>query len=312
MDTPIKYKSARLETTIPGKDNEAVVAQRPAVLKDFITVTKPGIIRSNLLTTFVGLWLASNGILIWPLVLLTLLGTGLIIASGCIFNNYLDRDLDGYMSRTKSRPTVVGALTGKMTVAYGTVLGIAGFALLALFVNLLAAFLGLLAWVIYVILYTPLKRTTTLNTVVGAFSGAAPPLIGWSAVTESLGLGAWVLFAILFLWQHPHFFALGIRRAEEYRAAGFAMLPVVQGTEMTKRQIALYTIILLPVSLLLYVAGEVGVVYLISAAVLGVVWIVMAIKGFFVKDDVRWAKSMFFYSLVYLLMLNLAVLIDIQ
>ncbi|GAB7387612.1 heme o synthase [Bacillaceae bacterium] len=304
MGTTVSKTAA--ETSVQS----TVPASKRAAWKDFVVATKPGIVRSNLLTAFTGLWLAKQEALAAGLVMSTLAGTALVVASGCVLNNLLDRDLDRYMKRTQNRPTVTGTLSPQMTLWYGFILGLAGLLLLAVFVHPLPALLGLLGLIVYVGLYTPLKRMSTLNTIVGAVSGAVPPLMGWSAVTGQLEPGAWILFLILFMWQLPHTLALAIRRAEEYRAAGFVMLPVTRSFEYTKHQILRYSAALVPVSLLLYVVGEVGFIYLTVATVLGLLWVVLSAAGFFAKDDIRWAKTNFFFSLFYLLLLNILMIFD--
>jgi protoheme IX farnesyltransferase len=156
----------------------------------------------------------------------------------------------------------------------------------------------------YVVIYTIwLKRTSTLNTVVGGVSGAMPPVIGYVAVSGQMDAVAWILFIFLFLWQPPHFLALAMRRCEEYRAAGIPMLPVVRGFEETKRQMLIWAAVLIPASLLLYGLGVVGIVYFTLALILGLVWVGLLIVGFYVKDEIRWARKMFLYSIIYLTVL---------
>lgn len=284
--------------------------------KDYLAVTKPNLVAPNLLTTFTGFWLAWSATQPgWPdlhLLLVTLLGTALVIASGCALNNYLDRDLDQRMARTKNRPLPDGRLAPRAAWRLGVTLGIAGITLLALFAGPVASLLALIGLFVYVWVYTAwLKRTSTLNTVIGGISGAMPPIIGWSAVTGTLDHPAmWALFGLMFLWQPPHFLALGMVRADEYRAAGFAMLPVVAGFDATKRQILHYVAAMVPASFLLYGFGVVGKLYFIGAALLGLAYLVMAARGFVVRDDLRWAKQMFAFSLVYLNAILALILVD--
>lgn len=279
--------------------------------KDYVNLAKPGIIFSNLIAAFGGFWVASRGNVDWLLMVYMIIGTTLVMASGCVLNNYLDREMDKKMVRTQKRALPNGRVAPKIVFWYGIVLGIAGLAILNFLVNPLAALLGMIGLFVYVWLYTAwLKRTTPLSTSIGGIAGAMPPVIGYCAVSGELDAGAWILFWILFLWQPPHFWALGIRRKEEYRNAGFPMLPVVRGNEFTKLQMTRYIVLIAPVSMLMYSYGYVGIIYLITAAVLGLVWTFMCVAGFKVRDDVAWAKRMFVYSINYLTVLFLVMIID--
>lgn len=292
--------------------SQSLIDVGKATWRDYYEITKPGINKSNLLATFTGYWLAAGFHHFDFLnLLLTLLGTALVIAGGCTLNNYYDRDIDPKMERTSSRAIVEGRIKPVVALWYGILLSIAGFLTLGLFVNPAAAFLSFVGFFVYVMIYTMwLKRTSVWNTVVGGFSGAVPPMIGWVAVTGSIDLSAWALFLVLFMWQPPHFFALAMRRVEEYRKAGIPMLPVVKGFIETKKQTLLFTVLLLPSSLLLFFTGASGWVYLLVAVVLGVIYIILAIKGFYAKDDIAWAKTMFIYSLIYLTGMLLVMVLD--
>ncbi len=273
--------------------------------KDYVTLAKMGIVTSNLITAFTGLFLASvyTG---FPLVqnlhilILTIIGAGLVMAGGCTLNNYIDRDIDHLMERTKERPTVTGNIKPTNVLVAGLIQSAVGIMMLAA-VEMVAAIIAIIGLVVYVMIYTMwLKRVSTLNTVAGSISGAVPPLIGWAAVDPGLHIYAWLLFSIMFIWQPPHFLALAMKRSHEYKAAGIPMLPVVAGFAMTKRQIVLYVGTLLPISLLLY---EFGLVYTIAAAALGLGWLLLGFAGFKMKDDIKWARLMFVYSLNYLTIL---------
>lgn len=281
--------------------------------KDYISVTKVGIILGNLLTVLAGMWLASITILNQPLnfslTVITLLGTSFIIASGTCLNNYIDRDIDQRMSRTKNRALPEGRLNPNNVLLMGWILAILGTVTLV-YVNVLTAIVALIGLFFYVVIYTLwLKRTHHINTVVGGIAGAMPPLIGWAAVTGSLEFGAWILFAILFVWQPPHFLALAMKRVDDYRAAGIPMLPVVRGFAETKRQIFIYTVVLLPMSLLLVMHSAVGVAYLVLASILGLIWIVLSGSGFYTNNDLKWAKYNFTFSLIYLTLLCVGIII---
>lgn len=312
-------KQAAVEKQIPYDavttriSPEAPAAAKPRSLswRDFVQVAKPGIIFSNLITTFGGFWIASRWDIDWLLMVYTLIGTMLVMASGCVLNNYLDRDMDVKMKRTQNRVLPTGVMTPNMVLIYGIFLGVAGLCMLGLLVNTLAALLGLLGLFVYVWVYTAwLKRTSVWSTAVGAVSGAVPPVIGYAAVTGQLDMGALILFMILFLWQPPHFWALGIRRLEDYREAGYPLLPVVKGTRRTKISMMRYVVPLVPVSLLLYTYQYVGLFYLISSVVLGVAWVVLCARGFGAKDEMKWSRGVFLYSINYLTLLFIIMVID--
>ena len=279
-------------------------------MRDFIQLTKPGILRSNLFIAFAGFWLASRWSIDWLLLIYVLVGTTLVVASSCVFNNYLDRDFDKKMARTSHRALPSGRISTRTVLLYGSVLGIAGVAALSLthWLALLSALFGMF---IYVVVYTAwLKRTSTLSTVMGAFSGSMPPLIGYVAVSGEFDLGALLLFAVLFLWQPPHFWALGIRRVDEYREAGFRILPVVRGIRRTKLQMLPYIVLLIPVSALLYVYDYAGIGYLIAALVLGVAWLALSVAGLKAKNDERWARGTFLFSIAYLMVTFVVMIVD--
>ncbi len=283
----------------------------PVTIRDYIQLTKPGILRSNLFAAFAGFMVASKWDIDWWLLIYTLIGTTLVLASSCVFNNYLDRDLDVKMQRTSYRVLPSGRMQAQKVLIYGIILGLLGIGVLLVLVHLLAAVLGLIGMFVYVVIYTAwLKRTSTLSTVMGAFSGAMPPVIGYAAVTESMDIGAWILFGILFLWQPPHFWALGIRRMEEYRAAGFQILPVVKGIRRTKWQMLPYVVLVIPVSVLLYTYDYVGIYYLIVTIVLGVLWLLLCVAGLFAKNDDRWAKRTFIFSIYYLTIIFILMIIN--
>ncbi len=273
--------------------------------KDYLTLAKTGIVTSNLITTFAGLFLAATytGVSLanqLHIVFFALAGAALVMAGGCTLNNYIDRDIDHLMERTKERPSVTGRFSANHILFVGLIQSALGILFLSL-TTPVAGVIGLIGLFVYVVLYTMwTKRTTTLNTVVGSVSGAVPPLIGWAAIDSGLHSYAWLLFFIMFFWQPPHFLALAMKRVEEYRAAGIPMLPVVAGFEMTKRQMVVYVAALIPVSLMLH---PFGMVYTVAAAILGFGWLALGIAGFKMKDDEKWARLMFVYSLNYLTIL---------
>jgi protoheme IX farnesyltransferase len=272
------------------------------LLADLLALIKIGIVNSNLITAFTGIWLAlyfTNGSFLESIdkVLYGMVGTALVIAGGCVLNNYVDRDIDHIMERTKTRATVTGTIKLGKILALGLSLAVVGLFTLWL-ASSMAALIGFIGLFTYVVLYTMWsKRRYTLNTIIGSISGAVPPLIGWAAIEPSLHPVAWILFMIMFLWQPPHFLALAMKKCEEYRSAGIPMLPVVHGFKMTKRQIIVYVACLLPFPFYL---SSLGPVFITISAILGVGWLVVGIMGLFMKDDLKWAKLMFVYSLNYL------------
>jgi protoheme IX farnesyltransferase len=283
--------------------------------KDFIDITKPGINASNLLATFTGYLLAAGftgsfGLMVF---IYAMTGTALVIAGGCTLNNFYDRDIDPLMKRTRTRAVPSGRMKPSTALIYGIILSVAGHLVLLFGVNLLTAVLGFIGFAVYLFIYTMwLKRTSTLNTVVGGISGAVPPVMGWVAVTGRLDLAALALFLILFLWQPPHFFALAMRKSEEYRAAGIPMLPVVKGNSETKKQILIFTILLIPATILLFVTGAASWTFLVTAIILDLIYVVLAIRGLSRKEDEdMWAKQMFLYSLFYLTVILLMMIIDV-
>lgn len=282
-----------------------------SALKDFLALIKIGIVNSNLITTFTGLWLAlhftGQGFLSnLDIVFFTLVGSSLIIAGSCSLNNFIDRDIDPLMERTKERPTVTGRINSVAVITIGVLFVVLGLLFLML-TTMTAAVIGVIGIFSYVFLYSMWsKRKYVSNTIIGSISGAVPPLIGWAAVDANLGVMAWSLFLIVFVWQPPHFYALAMRRVEEYRAANIPMLPVVKGFKATKRSIILWVAALLPLPFLI---PSLGVPFLILATVLNVGWLILGLFGIKAKDDIKWAKMMFVYSLQYLTIMFVAMVI---
>lgn len=295
------------QTTI----NDSASLSNTSAFKDFLALIKIGIVNSNFITTFTGLWLAlyfgNMGFLEnIGTVIYTMLGSSLVVAGSCSVNNYYDRDIDHIMSRTKSRPTVTGKVSGQQALAIGLFLIAVGTGFLFM-TTVAAALIGLSGAFFYIVLYTMWsKRRYTLNTVVGSFSGAVPPLIGWAAVDPNLHMVAIVLFLMMFIWQPPHFLAIAMRRCEEYRAAGVPMLPVVHGFAITKRQMIAWVACLLPLPFYLF---SLGWPFLVLATALNIGWLVLGLAGYKMKNDVKWATLMFVYSLNYLTILFVSMII---
>jgi len=268
--------------------------------RDYYELVKP---RMNLLilgTTTVGFSIAAKTNADWLHLPNTLIGTTLCAASAAILNQFLEREYDSLMRRTAHRPLPTGRIPPAQALALGIAAGAAGGLYLLLFVNWLTALLGYATLLMYVLVYTPLKRTTTLNTIVGAAPGAVPPMMGWTAVTGSLAAPAWALFGILFVWQIPHFLAIATLYRDDYRAGGFKMLPVNDpGLRATGRQILLYSAALLPMSLLPAIAGVGGRVYIFAAVVLGLAFFAYAFSCA-MRHTRADARKLFFASIIYL------------
>ncbi len=299
------------DSTLSASPNTAHVSENSSIWSDFLATIKIGIVNSNFITTFTGFWLAlffneQHFLENLDKAFFTLIGSSLIIAGSCSLNNYIDRDIDPLMERTKGRPTVTGSFTPLTVLGIGIGFTLTGL-LMLLVVSSVAALIGLAGILTYVVLYTMWsKRLYTINTVIGSISGAVPPLIGWAAIDPNLHVVAWVLFLIMFIWQPPHFLALAMRRCEEYRAAGIPMLPVVHGFELTKRQILIWIACLLPLPLYLY---ELGTPFLILATVLNIGWLFLGIAQYNKQEDTKWASMMFVYSLNYLTILFVSMIV---
>jgi heme o synthase len=289
----------------------AALAARPlAVVGDYVRLTKPRIISLLLVTTAGAMFVAAEGVPDGWLLLWTMVGGYLAAGGANAINHYIDRDIDGRMSRTTERPVVAGRVAPTRALAFGVALGVLSAVVLGVAANWLAAALALLGLGLYVGVYTLwLKRTSVHNIVIGGSAGAVPPLVGWAAVTGELGLSAWLLFAIVFYWTPPHFWALALILERDYAAAGIPMLPVVRGVSETKRQILLWTAIMVAVTLLPVVSGAAGAFYLVSALALGAVFLVLA--WLLDRDPgIGWSRATFHYSLLYLALIFVALVID--
>ncbi|HVG29922.1 MAG TPA: heme o synthase [Pyrinomonadaceae bacterium] len=259
--------------TAPAAESRAAVGAR-ARAAAFLELTKPRITTLVLLTTAAGFSLGSQGAFQLLLFANTVVGVALLCSGVSALNEWMERDLDALMRRTATRPLPAGRLSSREAFLFGVGLAVAGEAYLAALVNPLSALCGLGVVVGYLFLYTPLKTRTSLSTAVGAFPGAVPPLLGWAAASNTLGLEAWALFAILFLWQFPHFFAIAWMYREDYARAGILMLPVVEPDgRLTKQQIVVWTLMLVPVSLAPVALGVSGTVYFVGALVLGALFL---------------------------------------
>ncbi|UGA53137.1 MULTISPECIES: heme o synthase [Dickeya] len=282
------------------------------MIKQYLQVTKPGIIFGNLISVIGGFLLAAKGTINYPLFVATLIGVSLVVASGCVFNNVIDRDIDKKMERTKNRVLVKGLIPLKNTLIYASMLGIAGFALLYLAANPLAMWLAVMGFVVYVGVYSLyMKRHSVYGTLIGSLSGAAPPVIGYCAVSNQFDAGALILLLIFSLWQMPHSYAIAIFRFKDYQAANIPVLPVVKGISVAKHHITLYILAFMIATLMLSLGGYAGYKYLVVAAAVSVWWLGMALSGYKSPNDDRvWARKLFVFSIVAITSLSVMMSVD--
>ena len=266
--------------------------------KAYCLLTKPGIIMGNVMTTAGGFALASKGHFDILLFMATLLGISFVIGSACVFNNYIDRFADQLMTRTQNRPLAQGSISVQGAIVFGLLLGVAGACILAFFTNLLTVAMALMGLAVYVGLYSFSKYRSIHGTLIGSVAGALPPVVGYCAVSNQLDAGGWILFAMIALWQMPHFFAIAIYRMEDYAKASIPVLPIVRGIKTAKVHMLSYILAFLGVSALLAVFGYAGWGYLILSVSLSLVWIALCARGFKCSDDRQWARQMFIFSLI--------------
>src|SRR3954463_9331202 len=293
--------------------SRATLTARPAiatVLSDYVTLTKPRVQLLLLLTTITTMYVAGDPSV--ALVAITVVGGSLSAGGAAAFNHYYDRDIDAAMARTANRPVPAGRVSPRAALIYALVLQAASFLLLALGVNVLSASLALAGFLWYTGVYTVwLKRRSPQNIVIGGAAGAVPPLVGWAAVTGSVAPSALYLFAIVFYWTPPHFWALSLLMKDEYAKAGVPMMPVVRGEEETRFQIVLYTFLLVAVTILPFAGGLFGAVYFIAAVVLGGGFVALALKLFRARER-RPALRLYLSSLAYLALLFAAMVVDVH
>lgn len=280
------------------------------VAKAYYTLTKPGIIRGNLITAAGGFLLAARGVIDWRLFLYTLLGMAFVIASACVINNYIDRGIDAKMARTKTRASVTGNISYKNAMIFAAALGIMGVITLSLKVSILALSLAVLGFVVYVAAYGLAKRRSVYGTEVGAVAGAVPITVGYVAAAGVLDIGAAILFMILFIWQMPHFYAIAMFRFDDYKSAGLPVMPVKKGMHTTKLYIVAYVLAFTFTATLLTIFGYAGTLYLLGMIALGGVWLVIGLQGFTANNDAEWARKMFRFSLIVIALFSVLISID--
>ena len=278
--------------------------------KNYLALCKPRVVALIVFTAMVGMLLSTPGMPPLDNFFYGSLGIALAASSAAAINHYIDQKADGEMKRTQARPLPMGELSSRQVLTFAGLVGIAGMLILIIKVNILTTFLTFLSLIGYAVIYTIfLKKMTPQNIVIGGAAGAAPPVLGWTAITGYAHPHALLLFLIIFVWTPPHFWALAIARREEYAKADIPMLPVTHGVEFTRLQILLYTILLLITTLLPYLTGMSGLIYLLTAIVLGLVFIYYAVQMMRKKDN-KTAMRTFGYSIIYLMLIFAALLID--
>ena len=298
------------EVIEPGKAAEKEQKGIVALANDYLTLTKPPIIVLLVITAIGGMFLAAEGIPSLKTLALVSIGGALGAGGANAINHFLDQDIDSIMSRTVRRPVASQRIPPISALVFGLGLNVGAFFVLTYWVNLLAACLTLSATLFYVLVYTGwLKRNTPQNIVIGGAAGSIPPMVGWAAVTGSLELPALYMFTIIFFWTPPHFWALALMIQDDYQEAGVPMLPVVAGEERTTQNIFIYSLALVALTLLFSASDAVGLIYLFSAAVLGITFIALAWK-LRVDYSIRRAKFLYLYSLLYLALLFSVMLAD--
>ncbi len=288
----------------------AVLQQCTESCKSFYQLCKPRVTALIVFTAVIGTFLATPGMVAWPLLLAVTAGIGMVSGAAAAFNCLIEQEIDARMARTQGRPLPTGRVSSVETSIFASILGLMGLALLYFYVNELTMWLTLGTFFGYAVIYTIfLKPNTPLNIVIGGASGAMPPILGWAAVTNSVTPEAMILFLIIFVWTPPHFWALALYRKAEYVKSGLPMLPVTHGDAFTLLHILLYTIILVAVTLIPFVMGMSGLIYLASAILLGAGFLYYAIMLYRKYSD-ELAKSTFKFSINYLMFLFAALLID--
>ena len=288
----------------------ASAAAPRAVLRDYITLTKPRIVLLLLFTALAGMFLASGGPPDAMLAVVVLVAGALASGGANALNHFLDRDIDARMRRTSNRPVAALRVQPREALLFGVAANLVAFVMFATLVNVLSAFLALGSTLFYVFVYTmALKRTTPQNIVIGGAAGALPPVIGWTAVTGSIGLPALYMFAIVFFWTPPHFWALALMLKDDYAKAGVPMLPVVVGVSETKKSILLYSVLLLALTTMFFATRAVGWIYLAASLVLGLLFIYRAVV-LLRRPGIEGALGAYLYSLAYLALLFTAIAVD--
>ncbi|HMT03343.1 MAG TPA: heme o synthase [Burkholderiales bacterium] len=277
-----------------------------------MSIIKPGIIFGNLVTVAAGFFLASKGVINYKLLLITLIGISLIIASGCVFNNYIDRDIDKIMERTKNRVLVTKLMSEKIAIFYAIALGILG-SIVLFKTNLLTVIIALFGLFFYVVVYSLwLKRVSVYGIIIGSIAGAIPPVVGYCAVANRIDLGAVILFFILCIWQMPHSYAISIYRLDDYLKASIPVLPAKTSIYFTKLNMLIWIVTFTIAMSMLTLFGYTGYIYFTVIAFLSIFWIRISIMGFKANNSNLWAKKMFFYSIMVIVVWSIMIYIDVR
>ncbi len=280
-------------------------------IADFLTLCKVKVVALIMLTAVVGMFLSTSDLPPIHLVILASIGIALASSSAAVFNHVIDQKIDNEMARTHKRPLPEGKISSKTALIFGVIIGVLGIGILVIWVNMLTAVLTLIALIGYAVFYTMyLKRATPQNIVIGGAAGAAPPLLGWTSITNSVELGALLLFLIIFIWTPPHFWALAIHRQKEYAKVNIPMLPVTHGHYFTRIQILLYTVLLLIITIIPYLVGMSGLIYLAGAIILGLGFLYFAVQMLRLPEDKQLPMKTFGYSINYLMILFIILLVD--
>lgn len=287
-----------------------ILTKRGAPLINYYLITKPGIILGNLITVLAGFFLASRGIIDFSLFFATLIGISLIIASACVFNNVIDRNRDKKMERTQRRALVTGAISTSQAIVFATILGLAGGSILLFYTNLLTTFIAGIGFFTYVCIYSIWKGHTLYGTAIGSIAGAVPPLVGYCAASNRFDMGALILFLMLIFWQMPHFFAIALLHFKDYVKADIPLLPIKKGVHITKIRMVLYILGFMLTTGMLTAFNYTGYTYLAVTSLVGLIWLLLSLKGFARSDNQAWGKQMFHFSLVTITVTCCMVFID--
>jgi len=304
-----------MQDSIQGKllkmeHSTAVTGQTKAAVADLIELAKPGIVGLTLVAALTGIYFGNHGVMPhWGLIFWTFLTLGLATAGACMLNNYYDSDIDRLMMRTRTRVLASGQVSRRITLFVALLLIVASLAGMALMVNALAAWVTAVGVIGYVVVYTMwMKRRTPWANQFGGIAGAVPPMVGYAAVTGELGAPAWVLFAIMVVWQQPHALSLALKYRGDYARAKVPVIPVACGVQATKVRIALYTLVLIPVATLPYILNMSGIYFLCTSLLLSAIFLFMAVR--FLRSDKSCDLRVFSYSIVYLVLLYGAMIFD--
>lgn len=281
------------------------------MINNFFQLTKPGIITGNLITAAAGYFMAARGDIDWLIFAAMCCGVILIIASGCVFNNYIDRDIDGLMARTCNRVLVKKLITLNTALIYAILLGVAGFSTLYLFTNLTTVLFGALGFIVYVGFYSLyFKRKSIHGTLIGSLSGACPPVIGYCSVTNNFDIGAAIILIAFCLWQIPHSYAIAIYRIKIIKAANIPVLPIIRDIKSARNHIIGYIIAFTLVALMLFQQAYVGIIYTVIITALGAYWLYIAVIDYKRLDNHLWAKRLFIFSIVTITVLSILISLD--